>query len=829
MSASTATDRSPVTRRLSSRVRQAASDADTEPLPSASPAARKRRRRSIEDDVASTLRGTTRASVLGITNAREEDERVREDIEDVEVTEDAAAVGLVDDEPSYSARDDNDDDVDVDDDDGALDEDDLEDLHLIAQSPRRDGELESLEMFDADGDGTTNAYAAANMVKTRLLREFSRRGEMLIEVERELLALRQRAKASEALAAATTAEVESLREAREARERDAERGSRALADERQAHMLALEREVSRACEAEARSKSLAVELSALKASFGKLEANVELERAETATTDAAERGETTEKIVELEDALADAEVENVKLGGEIMALNTELSIARASLEAAERRMADAEDATRRAERLVDEAERNAIVAVKEAEDAKIAMASGVGLDSSAAAQVAELRSMNKSLREELKITSSEAAEVKALRRRAEVSAIAEERWHAAEARAIRAEASIIETTAIQERLAKLEYLERDWESVTSRVSNAKSPSELAHRLVTLEKQLTMQAGDQGTLMSELAQAKTNVETANRRVGELEDKCKTAESTASDAVQALARAERQIKLLTNELDGLHRIVKSYEDESAAAAKVNTKRENDASAADKIRLRELEGELAATKATAAALEKAVATAAATAAATTAAATSELKARIEALESERDELEQRSSRGEFDARTTKVLHFKLNPVAMASANAVEKQVDELRSEAANLREAMGKLKDGSLTSANDADVALLQSKIGDLQKREQRLMTVFRRQIRVFREACHKIFGYNIEMTEGEDGNATFKLTSDYAAKPDDAFVFKFDDKASEVTLAPSAFVETPEVKRSADTFVERCGSIPAFVGNHTVEMFNHVQSK
>ena len=38
--------------------------------------------------------------------------------------------------------------------------------------------------------------------------------------------------------------------------------------------------------------------------------------------------------------------------------------------------------------------------------------------------------------------------------------------------------------------------------------------------------------------------------------------------------------------------------------------------------------------------------------------------------------------------------------------------------------------------------------------------------------FREACHKIFGYKIEMTEGQDG-ATFSLLSDFAVKFTDTF--------------------------------------------------------
>lgn len=153
------------------------------------------------------------------------------------------------------------------------------------------------------------------------------------------------------------------------------------------------------------------------------------------------------------------------------------------------------------------------------------------------------------------------------------------------------------------------------------------------------------------------------------------------------------------------------------------------------------------------------------------------------------------------------------------------MEKELESLRSEANGLREALSKLKDGSGTSANEADMTILKRKVEDLQKREQRLMTVFKRQISAFREACHKIFGYKIEMTEGQDGGATFSLLSDFAVKPTDTFAFKYDEKASTVTLKPTTFVDTPEVKRSAETFIDRLECIPAFVANHTLEAFNN----
>lgn len=680
------------------------------------------------------------------------------------------------------------------------------------------------------GGPMVNAYEAANMVKSELIAEFERRGEKLIELEREAHALREKTTRAESLLAATTAEVEALREMKFDHEKSKEKLRIEIAEERQANLLALEREVDRACEAESRAKGLALELTKLKEENKKLRVSFERdERADDSSDEDAGGTDFSEKAAELECAIAEHRDEISNLKREGVELKVALRRAEAQREAETTRANQAEEALRECETLVAQAEATVLEIRKQLDESSSGNAHDDGRTS---VELDELRSMNKLLQEELRIAAREAAEVKTLRRKAEFAATCEERAMAAEARALRAEASVIDTSSMQSRLAKLEHLESDWASVIGRVSGGvKVPSDLVERVVTLETRLTAQAADQGKMMSDLAQAQMNEAIATRRATEAEEKHRIAEASASNAIEALARAERQISVLTGELESLNRMVKSYEDEMSAAAAKKTAEKQQNKAESERATRDLENSLRAAAERIATLESELAEERAKAAVSTPMETQDSAndARVRDLERERDELARQLSSRDFDPSTMKVLHFKMNPIASARQSALEKEVESLRSEAEGLREVLTKMQDGSVTSASEADVAVWRRKFEDTEKRMNRLMTVFRRQTSIFREACHKIFGYKIDMSESAETNdgerhVTFTLVSDYAEKPTDAFAFKFDEKVSVVTLKPNAFVDSPDVKRSVDTFITRLNSVPAFVANHTIDLFN-----
>jgi mitotic spindle assembly checkpoint protein MAD1 len=134
----------------------------------------------------------------------------------------------------------------------------------------------------------------------------------------------------------------------------------------------------------------------------------------------------------------------------------------------------------------------------------------------------------------------------------------------------------------------------------------------------------------------------------------------------------------------------------------------------------------------------------------------------------------------------------------------------------------------------SVAEADLIVTRRRVADLEKREQRYLAMFKQKISTFREACYLIFGYKVDM--GEDkatGSTTFTLRSKFAANDEDALTFALEpgkvgatggDVPGRVTLLPTPYSESAEVKLGVETFVTRFRSVPGFVANLTMELFN-----
>ena len=148
-------------------------------------------------------------------------------------------------------------------------------------------------------------------------------------------------------------------------------------------------------------------------------------------------------------------------------------------------------------------------------------------------------------------------------------------------------------------------------------------------------------------------------------------------------------------------------------------------------------------------------------------------------------------------------------------------------------------------------DAELTVARRRAADLEKREQRLMTAFKKQIYVFRESVRLLFGYKVDMSVDESApgaNACVAtLRSQFTLHADDEYerhVLRFaveparvggaagaaaaHDEGSVALLATPA-AETEKVRRMADTFVGKCGSVPAFLANLTMELFNESEMR
>jgi hypothetical protein len=241
--------------------------------------------------------------------------------------------------------------------------------------------------------------------------------------------------------------------------------------------------------------------------------------------------------------------------------------------------------------------------------------------------------------------------------------------------------------------------------------------------------------------------------------------------------------------------------------------------------------------------------------------------------------------------DSDVTKVLHFKRNPEVVANETAAARELASCRSECAALRETVARLSErrapdstpydstrvpfgglatprptgpsstplgtplvtpGGGSAVADAELTVARRRAADLEKREQRLMTAFKKQIYVFRESVRLLFGYKVDMSVDESAESganacVATLRSQFTLHADDEderHVLRFaveparvggaagaaaaHDEGSVALLATPA-AETEKVRRMADTFVGKCGSVPAFLANLTMELFNESEMR
>jgi mitotic spindle assembly checkpoint protein MAD1 len=348
----------------------------------------------------------------------------------------------------------------------------------------------------------------------------------------------------------------------------------------------------------------------------------------------------------------------------------------------------------------------------------------------------------------------------------------------------------------------------------------------------------------GDAEAQAARLRVALDGVERAAADASGRAATAAAAAEDANAALARSAQRVRLLQDERDSLQRLLKSYDEVSdevlgrgaPGADAARDAREAELQAAlgrAHGRVAALEADaLAAGEAADAARRERDAARAAAAEATGRAAAAEREA--DAASKEVALLTTRLGRGEFDVERVRVMHLRANPEAAARDAAAKAAAEAAASEIGELRAALQALRDAAGAPSADAqggavaaaELAVLQRRCSELEKRESRYKAVFRESITHFREACRLIFGFSIDMA-GE----RFSLRSVYATRADETLVVRVargadGDEALHATLEPNEYTQRADMRRCIDTFIGRCKSVPAFTANITIELFNQM---
>uniref|UniRef100_A0A3B3ZSX5 Mitotic spindle assembly checkpoint protein MAD1 n=1 Tax=Periophthalmus magnuspinnatus TaxID=409849 RepID=A0A3B3ZSX5_9GOBI len=212
--------------------------------------------------------------------------------------------------------------------------------------------------------------------------------------------------------------------------------------------------------------------------------------------------------------------------------------------------------------------------------------------------------------------------------------------------------------------------------------------------------------------------------------------------------------------------------------------------------------------------------------------------LKQKIEDLEAERQRLEQLNGelemrlekhtlQGDFDPAKTRLLHFKMNPTAVAKQQR-QQEVDSLQEEVTRLRELVRVVQESgaqdessvlglSLSLPPSKEVLELRKQKESSELKNQRLKEVFQKKIQEFRTVCYVLTGYQIDITTANQ----YRLTSVYAEHMDDSLLFKKGSSGS-MQLMETEFSKT--LGEMVSLHLHHQKSIPAFLSAVTLDLFS-----
>ncbi|KAJ0051212.1 hypothetical protein NL108_016134, partial [Boleophthalmus pectinirostris] len=377
----------------------------------------------------------------------------------------------------------------------------------------------------------------------------------------------------------------------------------------------------------------------------------------------------------------------------------------------------------------------------------------------------------------------------------------------------RAEKTREELLSVELDKEKLSAKLQAWENLGQSTGlNIKSPEDLFREVMQIQQREITLKEQNYTLNSRLrsmerSQSELQSEACQQRA------CTGEEQRRREAQDSLVRRlQKRLLLLTKERDGMRGILESYDSELGATEyspqlsrrvkeaedllhktqSHNTEMEAQLTKAQeecgslRLQLHTVEQEVEELKRKQASAEE-------SSSALSKEEVAILRQKIEDLEAERQRLEQQNGelemrlekntlQGDFDPAKTRLLHFKMNPTAVAKQQR-QQEVDSLREEVTRLRELVRSVQESgaqdessvlglSLSLPPSKEVLELRKQMESSELKNQRLKEVFQKKIQEFRTVCYVLTGYQIDITTANQ----YRLTSVYAEHMDDSLLFK-----------------------------------------------------
>ncbi|XP_076644643.1 mitotic arrest-deficient 1 isoform X2 [Halictus rubicundus] len=175
---------------------------------------------------------------------------------------------------------------------------------------------------------------------------------------------------------------------------------------------------------------------------------------------------------------------------------------------------------------------------------------------------------------------------------------------------------------------------------------------------------------------------------------------------------------------------------------------------------------------------------------------------------------ELEHRALKGDFNCNA-RVLHFTMNPAAIAEKQAEEKQMALIR----EVEELRAKVAQGG-ASVTTTTSSLQAQEIAELKQTHEikiaRLKDAFKASSQEYRQACYQLFGWRVDRSK----EGRYKLSSQYAESPEDFLFFHIAEDG--VDLLETAFSAT--LGPLVEQHLQRQHSVPMFLNAVQSDLFS-----
>uniref|UniRef100_A0A672Z5E7 Mitotic spindle assembly checkpoint protein MAD1 n=1 Tax=Sphaeramia orbicularis TaxID=375764 RepID=A0A672Z5E7_9TELE len=380
-----------------------------------------------------------------------------------------------------------------------------------------------------------------------------------------------------------------------------------------------------------------------------------------------------------------------------------------------------------------------------------------------------------------------------------------------------------------------------WENLGQSTGlSIRKPEDLSREVIQIQQREITLKEQNYTLNSRVRSTERLLSELNSELSQQHSKTLEEQKKREAQDSLVRRLQKRVLLLTKERDGMRSILESYDSELASteySPQLNKRVREAEDMLQKIQSHNVEMEVCLELES---LKKQQASAADSNVLVTKEEVSILRQKIEDLEAERQRLEEQNNilemrlerhnlQGDYDPVKTRVLHFKMNPTAVAKQQR-QQEMESLQEEVTRLRELVRSLQDGgaqddgsiltpnlSLSLPPSKEVLDLRKQMESSELKNQRLKEVFQKKIQEFRTVCYVLTGYQIDITTTNQ----YRLTSVYAEHMDDSLLFKKSSKGS-MHLMETEFSKT--LGEMVDLHLHHQKSIPAFLSAVTLDLFS-----